>query len=311
MPELPEVELVARYLRPRLLGRCVRSVVTTAPSYFFLTSPGVLRRRLPGESIDSLRRHGKYLLLDLASGRRLLLHLGMTGQLIVAGAKQPRRVHAPPRSVRATTAARLRARSSRTLEAEPAARPAGDTFTPDRHTHLSVEFTDGGPGLYFRDARKFGKVRLLEPNASDPRLDKLGPDALGITAELLFSASRKRRIQVKSLLLDQAVLAGVGNIYADEALFLAGIHPTRSAVQLTFDECVTLARVVRRVLRYSIAHGGSSIDDYVHPDGSSGEFQTRFRVYGRTGEACTRCDGTIERLVIGQRSSHYCGQCQR
>ncbi|HEY5960489.1 MAG TPA: bifunctional DNA-formamidopyrimidine glycosylase/DNA-(apurinic or apyrimidinic site) lyase, partial [Polyangiaceae bacterium] len=270
MPELPEVELVARYLRPRLVGRCIQAVETTAQSYFFLTSPSVLRRRLPGETIHALDRHGKYLLLELSSHCRLLLHLGMTGQLMIAGKKQPRLAREQRRATRDAAAPRGTSRSGKdhTALADATSIP----FERDAHTHLVLEFADGGAALYFRDARKFGKVRLLEPGTSDPRLDKLGPDALKVTAELLFDASRKRRIEVKSLLLDQSVLAGVGNIYADESLYLAGIHPTRSAVALTREDCANLAKVVRRVLRYSISHGGSSIDDYVHPDGSSGEF---------------------------------------
>ncbi len=280
MPELPEVELVGRYLRPHLLGRRIRSVATTAPSYFFLTPPATLSKRLRGETLESLDRVGKYLLLGLSSGHRLLLHLGMTGQLILDGAKSPRLA-------------------------------LGRQFVRDAHTHLTLEFCDDGPKLFFRDTRKFGKVRLLAPTASDPRLDKLGPDALEVTAEILFRASRKRRAKVKSLLLDQTVTAGVGNIYADESLFLSGIHPERPAMALTEADCGRLARIIRRVLRHSIEAGGSSIDDYIHPDGSDGSFQQSFRVYGREGEPCRKCGAPVERVVIGQRSSHYCGTCQR
>lgn len=280
MPELPEVELVGRYLQPHLLGRRIRCVTTGAPSYFFLTSPAMLRKRLPGETICALQRKGKYLLAELSSGRRLLLHLGMTGQLIVEGAKSPRLVH-------------------------------GSAFVSDRHTHLTLQFADPGPALYFRDTRKFGKVRLLEPGENDPRLDKLGPDALSVSPQVLFRASRKRRAKCKSLLLDQTVLAGVGNIYADESLFLAAIHPERPASSLNEAECKNLARIIRRVLRHSIDAGGSSIDDYIHPDGSEGGFQQRFRVYGREGAPCRKCGTPISRVVIGQRSSHFCGKCQR
>jgi formamidopyrimidine-DNA glycosylase len=290
MPELPEVELVARSLRPMLLGRSILRVTTTRPSHFFLTSPATLRRRLPGETLTTLERTGKYLIVGLSSGARLLLHLGMTGQLILEGAINRRLT--------------LRDQRPRTA-CGPHAR-----FVPDRHTHLTIEFTDRRSPVYFRDTRKFGKVRLLAPEQSDPRLDKLGPDALGVTAQILFSASRKRRVKVKSLLLDQTVTAGIGNIYADESLFLAKIHPERPASRLDHADCAALARSVRRVLLHSISVGGSSIDDFVHPDGSDGSFQQRFSVYGREGEPCRKCKTAIERVVIGQRSSHFCPKCQ-
>lgn len=292
MPELPEVELVARYLRPHLLDRRIERVTTTAPSYFFLTPPATLRRRLVGESIGALERRGKYLVAQLSSNHRLLLHLGMTGQLILAGARSPRLALGEER--------------------RKSARVEGDAqFVRDSHTHLVLEFADSGPELYFRDIRKFGKVLLLAAGRGDPRIDKLGPDALGVTAQVLFFASRKRRIPTKSLLLDQTVTAGIGNIYADESLFLAAIHPERPAYSLSESDCASLARILRRVLRHSIEAGGSSIDDYVHPDGSEGGFQRHFRVYGRCGEPCRKCRTPIERIVIGQRGSHYCPRCQR
>jgi formamidopyrimidine-DNA glycosylase len=287
MPELPEVELVARHLRPHLLGRRILRVTATAPSQFFLTSPAQLRRQLPGETITHLDRTGKYLLAELASKKRLLLHLGMTGQLILAGARSPR------------------LNRQQQLAADP-----GATFVKDAHTHLVIEFTDGGPRLYFRDTRKFGKVELLLPGESDPRLDKLGPDALLVTASILFGASRKRRVKIKSLLLDQTVTAGIGNIYADESLFLSRIHPERTASALEPADCRKLARIVRHVLMHSIRAGGSSIDDYVHPDGSDGGFQKNFHVYGREGQPCHVCGTVIQRVLIGQRSSHFCPSCQ-
>lgn len=288
MPELPEVELVARYLRPRLLGRRIAHVFTAAQSYFFLAAPALLKKRLPGETIEALERQGKYLLLGLASGHRLLLHLGMTGQLIMDGAKSPRLA------------------KKRKSVVEP-----GRSFVRDGHTHLVLEFDDGGSPLYFRDTRKFGKVQWLERGSSDPRLDKLGPDALKVTSAVLFDASRKRRAKVKSLLLDQTVTAGIGNIYADESLFQARIHPERPACDLDPDDCQKLAQIIRHVLKHSIRAGGSSIDDYIHPDGSDGGFQHKFHVYGREGQPCHACKTSIARVVIGQRSSHFCPKCQK
>jgi formamidopyrimidine-DNA glycosylase len=292
MPELPEVEVTRRLIAPLLLGRTVSRVVTSRPSYFFLTPPAALRRRLAGRRVTGLDRVGKYLLAQLDDGARLLLHLGMTGQLFGGGVS----------SVRLLSSA---AGAALAPEAQ------GRGFRPDRHTHLRLFFEDGGPEVLFRDVRKFGKVQVLAPGEDSPRLRLLGQDALGASGGRLFSATRGRKAPIKSVLLDQSVLAGVGNIYADEALFLAGVRPLRAARRVTRAECVAIARRVRQVLRRSIATGGSSISDYLRPDGEDGRYQDERRVYGLTGEPCPRCRAPIRRLVIGQRSSHFCPRCQR
>jgi formamidopyrimidine-DNA glycosylase len=293
LPELPEVEVTRRQLEPLLVGRRVARVQTTPPSYFFLTPPAQLRRRLRARRFDALDRVGKYLVARLDSGERLLLHLGMTGQIFGAGA-------ASVRLLSSTAGASLTPEQQRA--------PA---FRPDAHTHLRLRFDDGGPDVFFRDARKFGKVQLVRPGARSARLERLGPDALGASGRGLFLAVSSRRAAIKSLLLDQAVLAGVGNIYADEALFLAGVRPTRPGRRVSREETERIARAVRRVLRRSIATGGSSISDYVRPDGSDGAYQDERRVYGREGEACPRCEAKVRRIVIGQRSAHYCPRCQK
>jgi formamidopyrimidine-DNA glycosylase len=185
-----------------------------------------------------------------------------------------------------------------------------EAFRPDKHTHLRLRFDDEGPEVFFRDARKFGKVQLMRPGAASERLDRLGPDALGASGRRLFESVRGRRVSIKSLLLDQALLAGVGNIYADEALFLAGVRPTRPGRRVTLEEAGRIARALRRVLRRSITTGGSSISDYVQPDGNAGAYQDERRVYGREGEPCPTCRTRIRRIVIGQRSAHYCPRCQ-
>jgi len=287
MPELPEVEVTRRLLEPKLVGRRIARVLCGPPSYFFLTPPRRLEKSLVGEPVTALERQGKYLLMGLGAGQRLLLHLGMTGQLFIAGARSPRLIR-------------------RSERAAPAANGEGDP-----HTHLVLEFEDGEPGLRFRDVRKFGKVRLLAAGESDSRLDKLGRDALSVDGELLFTESRKRRVPIKTFLLDQGVLAGVGNIYADEALFLAGIRPTRAARRVTREQCRSLALHVKRVLERSIETGGSSISDYIAPDGQDGQFQHERRVYARTGEPCGTCTTVIRRTVIGTRSSHFCPSCQK
>jgi formamidopyrimidine-DNA glycosylase len=287
MPELPEVEVTRRQLEPKVLGRRIAQVQCGPPSYFFLTPPKRLEKSLLGEPVTALERQGKYLLMGLGEGRRLLLHLGMTGQLFIAGASSPRLIRRIERAAPDAHAER------------------------DPHTHLVIEFEDGEPGLRFRDVRKFGKVRLLAAGESDSRLEKLGRDALQVDGELLFAESRRRSVPIKTFLLDQGVLAGVGNIYADEALFLAGIRPTRAARRVTREQCAVLALRIRRVLERSIETGGSSISDYIAPDGTDGQFQHERRVYAREGEPCSSCATVIRRTVIGTRSSHYCPSCQK
>jgi len=291
MPELPEVEVTRRRIEPILVGRRISSVRTTAPSYFWLTDPGVIRRRLPGREVADLVRRGKYLLAGLDDGRRLLLHLGMTGQLFSSEAS----------SVRLLS-------STSTSALSPEDQPG---FRADQHTHLVVSFDDGGPAVLFRDVRKFGKVRLLEPGETEPRLEKLGLDALEVSGEHLFGCSRGRKVAVKSLLLDQGAVAGVGNIYCDEALFVAGVRPTRRALRVTRREYDAIATALRQVLERSIETGGSSISDYVNPDGRDGAYQDERRVYAREGEPCPACGDPIRKISVGQRGTHFCRVCQR
>jgi formamidopyrimidine-DNA glycosylase len=305
VPELPEVEVVRRRLRPLLVGRRIVRVVTTRPSYFFLTPPGELRKRLVGRRATGLDRHGKYLMLSLDDRSTLLLHLGMTGQLFAPSARA-RKVSGTRRDVeiRRNVVKRRAVGTRRAVEVHGG-------FRPDAHTHLALHFDDAGPSLYFRDARKFGKCAWLAPGATSERLTRLGADALRIRGDALFSAAQRRRAATKLLLLDQSVFAGIGNIYADEALFFAGTRPTRRAERLTLAECERLAGSVRAVLRRAIAVGGSSISDYVHPDGGVGRYQDERSVYGRTGLPCRVCATLVVRKVIGQRSSHFCPRCQK
>jgi len=292
VPELPEVEVTRRQLEPLLVGRRIVAVAATAASRFFVTPPASLRRRLSGRLVLGLDRIGKYLLVRLDSGERLLLHLGMTGQIFGAGA-------ASVRLMRKAASASL----------PPERQTAG--FSGDRHTHLRLRFEDGSPDVLFRDVRRFGRVQLLRAGEAPQRLARLGPDALQVRGDRLRAAIHRRGARIKAVLLDQAVLAGVGNIYADEALFLAGVRPTRRGRSLRAEECRRLALALRRVLRRAIATGGSSISDFVRPDGTDGAYQDERRVYGRTGEPCLRCGTSIRRLVIGGRSSHFCPRCQR
>ncbi len=303
MPELPEVEVTRRSIAPKLIGRTIRAVRTTSASYFFLTPPKELARRLTGRRVTELARHGKYLIAELDDRSRLFMHLGMTGQLFTASARSVRLLSSSFRS-------RAQPRASTTRGAALVPEAQGE-FTPDLHTHLVLSFADAGEDVLFRDVRKFGKVRWLAPGTNDPRLIKLGPDALTTTGERLFEATRGRKAAIKSVLVDQEVVAGVGNIYADEGLFRAGVRPRRAARSLSRAECARLADEVRAVLQRSIDTGGSSISDYVQPDGSDGAYQNERRVYARAGQPCYVCGSPIVRIVIGARSTHYCRRCQR
>jgi formamidopyrimidine-DNA glycosylase len=291
VPELPEVETTRRRIAPLLVGRTVAAVRTTRPSYLFLTPPARLRRALAGRRVERLERRGKYLISGLDDGSRLVLHLGMTGQLFSSAAISPRLLRAADRAILSPEAQR--------------------SFAPDEHTHLRLRFRDAGPEVWLRDARKFGKVLWLAPGQETERLGRLGADALAVTGAMLFAASRRRAVAIKSLLLDQTVIAGVGNIYADEALYGAGVRPARRAGHVSRDECERIAVALRRVLERSIETGGSSISDYVAPDGSDGAYQDERRVYAREGEPCYGCTSRVRRTVLGQRSAHYCPKCQR
>ncbi|HMJ13719.1 MAG TPA: bifunctional DNA-formamidopyrimidine glycosylase/DNA-(apurinic or apyrimidinic site) lyase, partial [Polyangiaceae bacterium] len=279
-----------RRIEPLLVGRTIERVHTTKPSYFFLTAPALLKKKLIGRTPLALERWGKYLIARLDDESRLLLHLGMTGQLFSSQATSPRLFSVKQKGALAP-------------ELQP-------DFRPDEHTHLRLCFADGAPDVLFRDVRKFGKCRYLRPGQNDPRLDKLGPDTLTAGGDVLFEATRKRSIPIKSLLLDQSVLAGVGNIYADEALHIAAVRPTRRASRVSRQECQAIMAALRQVMLRSIETGGSSISDYVQPDGSDGGYQDERRVYARTGAPCFNCAQPIRRIVLGQRSAHYCAQCQ-
>jgi formamidopyrimidine-DNA glycosylase len=291
VPELPEIEVTRLRIAPLLEGRTVSEVHTTRRSQFFLTPPSTLRRRLTGRTIRSIARRGKYLVGVLDDASRLVLHLGMTGQLFSSHAASPRLLSATSRA---------------------ALTPEGQyRFRPDAHTHLRLGFEDGGPEVFFRDARRFGKVLLLGPGQRSERLDRLGTEALELSGQELFRATRGRRLAIKSLLLDQSVVAGSGNIYSDETLFLAGVRPTRRAGRVTRRECDAISEGIKRVMLRSIETGGSSISDFVAPDGRDGGYQDERHVYAREGEPCHRCERRVRRVVIGQRSTHYCPGCQR
>jgi formamidopyrimidine-DNA glycosylase len=274
MPELPEVETIARSLAPRLKGRTIAGID--------LVFRPLLRRggrkgleALRGRSILGVRRRGKMLLVGIEGGRTLVFHLKMTGQFLFAG--------------------------------EGAAR--------DKHTRLVVRFADGSDELRFRDVRKFGFLVCVDgdPAASCGELACLGPEPLEVGLPEFRAVLEGRRGRIKSLLLDQTRIAGVGNIYADETLFEARIHPETAASSLRTDAVERLYHSLRKILASALEAGGSTLTDegYRDADGNPGDFQFAHKVYDRTGEPCLVCGTPIKMKRVGGRSSHFCPKCQR
>jgi len=270
MPELPEVQTVAACLDSRLRGAAVESVRLFRRD-IVKGSPRSLQRTLLNKKLRRVRRHGKRIICEFDPDTELNFHLGMTGNLLVVRRDEP------------------------LLD----------------HTHLRVRFAGRTDELRFRDPRRFGGVWL--GNGRTPRGGRfssvLGPDALEVRLPG-FRRMLERRRQIKALLLDQQVIAGLGNIYCDESLFRARIHPLTSASELDPSQVSTLLRDIRSVLRQAIAAGGSSLRDYRNADGEPGWFRVRHRVYDREGEPCPRCRTAIEHTVVASRSTWFCPRCQ-
>jgi len=274
VPELPEVETLRRLLEPALAGRRFARVEILDGRLTAPHEPAALAAQLVGERVERLARRGKYLLVCFASGRTLAAHLRMSGSL---------RHH-----------------------------PAGEAPPEDRHRRALVTLDRGGT-LSYRDVRRFGTWVLLEPGELAPYLERrLGPEPLepGFRSADLGARLAGRRAPLKSAILDQRTLAGVGNIYADEALWRARLHPLSEAGSLDQGEVRALHRALRAALRRGIARQGSTLRDYALPDGRSGGMQREFRVYGRAGEPCERCGSAIERIRLGGRASAFCPGCQ-
>jgi formamidopyrimidine-DNA glycosylase len=275
VPELPEVETVRAQLEPRLVGRRLERVEIHDPRLTRPEDPAGVAAALEGERVAALRRRGKYLIVEFESGRVLLIHLRMTGQLL--------HVNGGPL-------------------------PAGDT-----HRRAVVRLDDGSDVIY-RDVRRFGTWQLVEPGELDSYLARrVGHEPLvrTFTSTRLAQKLAGRRAPVKAVLLDQRRIAGVGNIYADEALWRARIHPLRPAGELSADEVAALHRGIRAALRTGIARQGATLSNYRTPAGARGAMQEEFRVYGRTGEPCERCGTPIERIRATGRGTWYCPRCQR
>ena len=296
MPELPEVETIVRSLRPFILGRQITGVAFGAlPSdearrpvgpRVLSGAPQEFVGSLCGSRIEKIRRFGKNIVLQLRpagtnpganpgayKSRSLIVHLGMTGRL--------------------------------TCESTPEFQ--------SRHTHLVFSLNSGNDApatwLHYTDIRQFGRLSLtFDPSRI---LAALGPDPLKISFEDFFERLHSRRVMAKSLLLNQRFLRGLGNIYADESLYRAGIHPAARSSRLSRRRALRLFQAIRATLRLAIARGGSSVSNYVDGRGRRGSFQDLHQVYRRTGQPCSRCGASIRRILIASRSSHYCPRCQR
>ena len=274
MPELPEVETVRARLAPVVEGRRFDRVEITDPRLTRPYDPDVVARELEGERVKSLDRRGKYLIVRFESGRSLLIHLRMTGSL----------------------------------------RHAAAGTLPDDPYRRAVVRLDNGSDVAYRDVRRFGTWLLLEPAETDEYVDaRVGREPLedAYKAKHLAERLAGRKAPVKAALLDQRTVAGVGNIYADEALWRARIHPLREARSLDAKELQALHRAVRRALEHGIARQGSTLRDYRLPDGEAGGMQDEFKVYGRTGEPCERCGTPIDKIRAAGRGTWYCPSCQR
>jgi formamidopyrimidine-DNA glycosylase len=272
MPELPEVETVRRTLAPAVGGR-ISSVWTSGMGLHMARKPPRAKlRKLVGARITAVRRHGKYLLLDTDHAESILVHLGMTGRLRIQGKADPR---AP-------------------------------------HTHVVLGL--GTRELRFVDARRFGQFDIVVrgQERGHPALGALGPDALehGVDAGAMLAVARTKRTTLKAFVLDQSVIAGVGNIYASEALWRAKLRPTLRTQKLTAPAAERLAAAIREVIERALDNGGTTLSDFVDADGTAGENADYLWVYDRAGQPCTRCRTTIKRSVLQGRATYYCPTCQ-
>ena len=285
MPELPEVETTRRGLAPHLEGRRVRAVTLRRPDLRWPIPPEI-SALLPGQRIEAVRRRAKYLLLDTQAGSALL-HLGMSGSLRVL----------------------------------PPATPL------DAHDHVDIVLSSNRV-LRFNDPRRFGCLLWQPPGETHELLRDLGPEPLAdgfdgaafdgtasngvvFDGDYLFERSRGRKAPVKTFLMDQKIVVGVGNIYAAEALFAAGISPLRAAGRVSRERYARLAAAVKDILAYAITRGGTTLRDFISPDGAPGYFELELLAYGRGGEPCLRCRRPLQQAMIGQRATVWCGHCQR
>ena len=283
MPELPEVETVRRGLVPAMEGAVIARVDVNRPDLRW-PFPERMAERLEGARVDRLGRRSKYILADLSTGETLIIHLGMSGRILISG--------------------------------DPLGQFHHDHPAAEKHDHVVIHMQNGAR-VTFNDPRRFGAMDLAPTESVEGHmlLKKLGPEPLGnaFDERYLVGALGGRRTPIKSALLDQRVVAGLGNIYVCEVLFRAGISPMRQAGRISAARVAGLVPLIRDVLNEAIEAGGSSLKDYRHTDGELGYFQHTFRVYDRQGTPCQTpdCTGKIARIVQSGRSSFYCPRCQR
>ena len=283
MPELPEVETVRRGLEPVMTGRTIANAAVNRPDLRF-PLPERMAERLTGTRVTGLRRRSKYILADLSSGETLLIHLGMSGRMLISGATVGGFHHHHP--------------------------------APAKHDHIVLDLDDGAR-ITFNDARRFGMMDLLPTGAEDshPLLAEIGPEPFGnaFHEDYLVGRLRGRAMPIKAALLDQRVVAGLGNIYVCETLHRAGIDPRRRLRRIAAHRIAGLVPIIRDVLGEAIEAGGSSLRDYRRTDGELGYFQHRFRVYDREDAPCSTegCSGNVVRIVQSGRSTFFCPLCQR
>jgi len=271
MPELPEVETIVRGLREIVLGKKIK-VVKIVPSRVLQSSISSFKRNLIGKKIKGAKRRGKNIILKLSSGNFLLVHLGMTGHLFFLD--------------------------------KPA--PLG------KHDHIDLIFSDNS-SLRYNDIRKFGKFKLVKSSSIEKveDLKSLGSEPLEISKDNFARLLQRRRGRIKSTLLNQKVVAGIGNIYADEVLFEAKIYPEEKAFNICSDRLKKLHQAIGKILKEAIKAGGSSVDNYLDLEGKKGFFQFHHKIYGKKGEPCPRCRTKIKKMVLNQRSSYFCPNCQK
>lgn len=270
MPELPEVETTKRGIEPHIVDQCVEDLIIRQAKLRW-PIPRNLKKKLVKQKVNSVERRGKYLLVHTDNGT-MLMHLGMSGRLQVIDKDQPH----------------------------------------EKHDHVDI-IMDNGLCLRYTDPRRFGSILWTD---SDPYqhklLVKLGPEPLtrDFSGNYLYQLSRKRKVPVKTFIMNANIVVGVGNIYANEALFLTGIHPNRKADQVSKERYSELVTNIKKVLKQAIKQGGTTLKDFRTTDGKPGYFAQKLQVYGRSGEECGRCENIIEEMRIGQRNTFYCAECQ-
>lgn len=294
MPELPEVETVRLGLAPTMVGATIARVELNRPNLRF-PFPERFSERLTGQTIIALSRRAKYLVADLSSGEALAMHLGMTGRFTI---------HAPSGEAALTPG-----------DFYYKAVASGAVAAPSPHDHVLFHFGSGA-SIVYNDPRRFGFMELIDRTALDahPLFRNIGVEPLGnaLSGELLLTLFRGKSAPLKAALLDQRLIAGLGNIYVSEALHRAGLSPFRKAGHINAAEATRLATIIREVLLEAVAAGGSTLSDFRHTDGALGYFQHAFRVYDREGAPCPThgCSGTILRAVQSGRSTFWCERCQ-